>query len=60
MDGLICTNTTIDRGPVAGHRFANEAGGLSGAPVFAKSTAVLAGISVSAHSTNVLRLEYVP
>ncbi len=45
MDGLICTNTTIDRGPVAGHRFANEAGGLSGAPVFAKSTAVLAGMS---------------
>ncbi len=45
IDGLICTNTTIDRELVAGHHFANEAGGLSGAPVFAKSTAVLAGMS---------------
>jgi dihydroorotate dehydrogenase len=45
IDGLICTNTTIDRGAVAGHRYANEAGGLSGAPVFAKSTAVLAGMA---------------
>ena len=45
IDGLICTNTTIDRGAVAGHRYANEAGGLSGAPVFAKATAVLAGMA---------------
>lgn len=45
IDGLICTNTTIDRGAVAGHRYANEVGGLSGAPVFAKSTAVLAGMA---------------
>src|SRR5690606_27654954 len=41
VDGLICTNTTIERGAVAGHRHAGEAGGLSGAPVFGKSTAVL-------------------
>ncbi len=45
IDGLICTNTTIDRDAIAGHRFANEAGGLSGAPVFAKSTAVLSGMA---------------
>ncbi|MBP7624343.1 MAG: dihydroorotate dehydrogenase (quinone), partial [Xanthomonadales bacterium] len=45
IDGLICTNTTIDRGALAGHRHAHEAGGLSGAPVFAKSTAVLAGMA---------------
>lgn len=45
IDGVICTNTTVDRGPVAGHRHANEAGGLSGKPVFAKSTAVLRGMS---------------
>ncbi len=45
IDGVICTNTTIDRTPVAGHRHANEAGGLSGKPVFAKSTAVLRGMS---------------
>jgi dihydroorotate dehydrogenase len=44
IDGLICTNTTIDRAAVAGHRFAGEAGGLSGKPVFAKSTAVLRGM----------------
>lgn len=42
LDGLIATNTTLDRGPVAGHPHAAEAGGLSGRPVFAKSTATLA------------------
>jgi dihydroorotate dehydrogenase len=45
IDGLICTNTTIDRTAVAGHRHAGEAGGLSGKPVFAKSTAVLRGMA---------------
>ncbi len=33
IDGLITTNTTLDRTAVAGHRHAGEAGGLSGAPV---------------------------
>jgi dihydroorotate dehydrogenase len=41
FDGLICTNTTIDRSAIAGHRHAGEAGGLSGRPLMAKSTAVL-------------------
>lgn len=45
IDGLICTNTTIARDAVAGHRHANEAGGLSGRPVFARSTAVLQGMA---------------
>lgn len=45
IDGVICTNTTIDRTPVSGHRHANEAGGLSGKPLFAQSTAVLRGMS---------------
>ena len=45
IDGLICTNTTIDRDAVAGHRHAGEVGGLSGKPVFAKSTAVLRGMA---------------
>ena len=45
IDGLIATNTTLDRAPVAGHRSAGEAGGLSGKPVFARSTAVLAKLS---------------
>ena len=45
IDGLICTNTTIERETVAGHRHAGEAGGLSGRPLFAKSTAVLRGMA---------------
>ena len=45
IDGLICTNTTIDRSAVAGHRYAHEVGGLSGKPVFEKSTAVLRGMA---------------
>lgn len=36
VDGMICTNTTIDRLPGM-----NESGGLSGKPLMAKSTAVL-------------------
>jgi dihydroorotate dehydrogenase len=42
LDGLIATNTTLDRDRVAGHARATEAGGLSGRPVFEKSTAALA------------------
>jgi dihydroorotate dehydrogenase len=45
IDGVICTNTTIDRDAVAGAPHANEAGGLSGRPLLAKSTAVLAGMA---------------
>ncbi len=41
LDGLIATNTTLDRDRVAGHPRAAEAGGLSGPPVFEKSTATL-------------------
>ncbi len=41
FDGAIATNTTITRDAVQGLPHANEAGGLSGAPVFAKSTEVL-------------------
>ena len=41
IDGLICTNTTIDRGAVGGARHAEEAGGLSGKPLFDKATSVL-------------------
>ena len=45
IDGLICTNTTIDRAPVAGLRHADESGGLSGKPLFEKSTTVLRGMA---------------
>ncbi len=41
VDGVVATNTTVDRLPVEGHRLAGEAGGLSGAPLYGKSTAVL-------------------
>ena len=41
IDGVIATNTTIFRGAVAGHPFAQEAGGLSGAPLKAASTRVV-------------------
>jgi len=45
IDGLICTNTTIDRNAVRGTRHAAEAGGLSGRPLFDKATAVLRGMA---------------
>jgi dihydroorotate dehydrogenase len=41
MDGVIATNTTLSREGVEGLPGANEAGGLSGAPVFERSTQVL-------------------
>lgn len=41
MDGVIATNTTIDRESVKDSEFADEAGGLSGAPVKEKSTEVI-------------------
>jgi len=42
VDGLIVSNTTIARPPLKTLRIAGEAGGLSGKPLFARSTAVLA------------------
>ena len=45
MDGVIATNTTLSRAEVEGLPNANEAGGLSGAPVFERSTAVLKKLS---------------
>ena len=44
VDGVICTNTTIDRAAVAGDPNAQQAGGLSGKPLFARSTEVLHGM----------------
>jgi dihydroorotate dehydrogenase len=44
VDAIIATNTTLARDGLTGpHR--NQAGGLSGAPLFEKSTRVLAGFS---------------
>lgn len=41
MDGVIATNTTLNREAVLGLRHAEEAGGLSGAPVLAASNRVI-------------------
>jgi len=41
VDGLIATNTTLDREAVAGHKHAAQAGGLSGRPLLTRSTEVL-------------------
>ncbi len=45
LDGLIATNTTLDRSQVLGHSLAEQAGGLSGRPVFQKSNEVLRSFS---------------
>ena len=42
VDGVIATNTTLARDAVAGKRHSEEAGGLSGAPLAARSNAVVA------------------
>lgn len=41
VDGVIATNTTTSRRGIEGQRHAEEAGGLSGAPLLDKSTYVL-------------------
>lgn len=41
LEGLVATNTTIDRKQVEGEYYATQAGGLSGAPVTQKSTEVI-------------------
>lgn len=41
MDGVIATNTTVSREAVKGLKYAEETGGLSGAPVFEASNTVI-------------------
>ncbi len=45
IDGVIATNTTTSRETVKGHPYAEEIGGLSGAPVKQQSTYVVSGLS---------------
>ncbi len=45
IDGVIATNTTLDRDVVAGDPRQGESGGLSGRPLLQKSTDVLRGMS---------------
>jgi len=44
MDGVIASNTTIDRSAIQGLPHAEEAGGLSGRPVAEASNRVIAGL----------------
>ncbi|MDP2635773.1 MAG: quinone-dependent dihydroorotate dehydrogenase [Pseudoalteromonas sp.] len=41
IDGVIATNTTLERAAVQGQQYADEAGGLSGLPVRERSTHVV-------------------
>ncbi|MBK0090366.1 quinone-dependent dihydroorotate dehydrogenase [Erwinia sp. S59] len=45
IDGVIVTNTTLDRALVAGLKYADEMGGLSGRPVQSRSTEVIRRLS---------------
>jgi dihydroorotate dehydrogenase len=45
VDGIVATNTTLDRDMIANMPHVTEAGGLSGKPEFKKSTEVLAKIN---------------
>lgn len=47
MDGVIATNTTLSREGVEGLPNAQETGGLSGAPVFERSTAVVTKLAAA-------------
>ncbi|MEX2607725.1 MAG: quinone-dependent dihydroorotate dehydrogenase [Kiritimatiellia bacterium] len=49
MDAVIATNTTLDRSRVKGMTHAEEAGGLSGAPVRERSTEVVRGLAARLH-----------
>jgi dihydroorotate dehydrogenase len=53
IDGVIATNTTIDRDAITGHPLANEGGGLSGTPVRERSNLVL-------HAFRMLLKEQIP
>jgi len=54
IDGLIVSNTTIARPPTLKSKNAKEAGGLSGAPLFARSTEVLRTIRKFAKSLTLI------
>ncbi|SUO95624.1 quinone-dependent dihydroorotate dehydrogenase [Suttonella ornithocola] len=41
VDGIIATNTTIDKTAVSDHRYGNEQGGLSGKPLTEKTTNII-------------------
>ncbi len=46
VDGIIVSNTTLDRGNLTSRAYASEEGGLSGAPLYERSTRLLAKVYV--------------
>lgn len=54
IDGLVISNTTVERGAVAGHKFGDQQGGLSGQPVFEASTDLLAEVYTASKGKLVL------
>lgn len=44
VDGIVATNTTVERGAVAGQAHAEEAGGLSGRPLHERALEVVARV----------------
>ncbi len=46
VDGILVSNTTIDRSGLRGREHINETGGLSGAPLYAPSTRLLGKVYV--------------
>lgn len=52
MDGVIASNTTLDRSRVSQHRYAQQAGGLSGAPLTDLACSVIA--KIKSHTGNKL------
>jgi dihydroorotate dehydrogenase len=54
IDGVIATNTSVSREGVEGVRHANEAGGLSGAPIRQRAPEVLAALAARLQGEAVL------
>jgi dihydroorotate dehydrogenase len=53
-DAIISSNTTLSRDGIAGHKFAAEAGGLSGAPLTQRADRVLERVVKAAQKTPVI------
>jgi len=54
IDALICGNTTNERAAVAGHRHAEESGGLSGAPLRELANTQLANVAQRLRGTGIV------
>jgi dihydroorotate dehydrogenase len=54
IEGLIATNTSVSREGVEGSRHAREKGGLSGAPILKRSTAVLRAFAAHLPGTTLI------